>query len=66
MDVAAFQTFVHVVPNYDRPSVSTRAGAGNALLKSEYRECLLNPFDCAGSAALMAYLWEHDLLKVVV
>ncbi|KAI9149749.1 hypothetical protein H9P43_009928 [Blastocladiella emersonii ATCC 22665] len=27
---------------------------------------LLNPFDCAGSAALMAYLWERDLLEVVV
>ncbi|KAI9159217.1 hypothetical protein H9P43_008556 [Blastocladiella emersonii ATCC 22665] len=54
VDVAAFQTFVHVVPNYDRPAAPTRSGAGNALLESEYREWLLNPFDCAGSAALMA------------
>ncbi|KAI9152612.1 hypothetical protein H9P43_009404 [Blastocladiella emersonii ATCC 22665] len=66
VDVAAFQTFVHVVPNYDRPAAPTRSGAGNALLESEYREWLLNPFDCAGSAALMAYLWERDLLEVVV
>ncbi|KAI9175299.1 hypothetical protein H9P43_006660 [Blastocladiella emersonii ATCC 22665] len=66
VSVAAFQTFVHVVPNYDRPAAPTTAGAANFKLDSEYREWLLNPFDCAGSAALMAYLWERDLLEVVV
>ncbi|KAI9151054.1 hypothetical protein H9P43_009669 [Blastocladiella emersonii ATCC 22665] len=60
------QTYVHVVPNYDRPAAPTTAGAANFKLDSEYREWLLNPFDCAGSAALMAYLWERDLLEVVV
>ncbi|KAI9159274.1 hypothetical protein H9P43_008614 [Blastocladiella emersonii ATCC 22665] len=66
VSVAAFQTYVHVVPNYDRPAAPTTAGAANFKLDSEYREWLLNPFDCAGSAALMAYLWERDLLEVVV
>ncbi|KAI9168377.1 hypothetical protein H9P43_007749 [Blastocladiella emersonii ATCC 22665] len=66
VSVTDFQTFVHVVPNSDWPAAPTRAGAANALLNSEYREWLLNPFDCAGSAALMAYLWERDLLEVVV
>ncbi|KAI9173142.1 hypothetical protein H9P43_007273 [Blastocladiella emersonii ATCC 22665] len=66
VSVAAFQTFVHVVPNYDRPAAPATAGAANFKLDSEYREWLLNPFDCAGSAALMAYLWERDLLEVVV
>ncbi|KAI9175395.1 hypothetical protein H9P43_006756 [Blastocladiella emersonii ATCC 22665] len=64
--VAAFQTFVHVVPNYDRPAAPTTAGAANFKLDSDYREWLLNPFDCAGSVALMAHLWERDLLEVVV
>ncbi|KAI9155908.1 hypothetical protein H9P43_009018 [Blastocladiella emersonii ATCC 22665] len=66
VSVAAFQTFVHVVPNSDWPAALTSWGAGNFKLDIEYREWLLIPFDCAGSAALMAYLWERDLLEVVV
>ncbi|KAI9179740.1 hypothetical protein H9P43_005070 [Blastocladiella emersonii ATCC 22665] len=65
VSVAAFQTFVHVVPNYDRPAAPTTAGAAKFKLDGEYR-CLLNLFDCAGSAALVAFLWERDLLEVIV